>query len=246
MLNSALLSVVFAGCALSSPLFKRDQVVEVNTVFDVVYVTQYATATASNVVLPSTSVVAVQTSVLPSTSTLPVESAAAPVVNDLHLGRPSVYSWGWTSTFVYTQSETPVPVAPSSSSVYVPPPSSAPAAPTSSAAEVSFDSSDLLQLQRRAGTPTCNPNNVRILTNYFPSPTAYCKRLQAAMPTPTNKIAPNLNLKQSNNICSCVLAGSYVSNTPLTAIKVLNSHPPRFAAVFLLSRCHLLSPFQSP
>ena len=245
MRSSAVLTAAFAGCALSSPLVKRDLVQEIDTVFDVVFTTAFETVTAGASpvaqVTSSTVVPSVESS---ATTSAPVEVKQNDFFNNRHS-----YTWAWATTVqsaatsaaaaspeaassVVVSSVAPVstsaPVI-ESTSVYVAPStsfvtsSSAPAS-TSSAAEVSLSNSDSLNiLKARAGTPTCNPNNVRYFKGYFPSPTAYCKRWQAASPSPTNIIAPDLTKKQTNNICSCVLAGTFVSNTPLTAIKVLSS-----------------------
>lgn len=261
MRSSTLLTAAFAGCALASPIAKRDQVLEVDTVYDVVYVTSWVTETAG-AIAPEAAVVTTVVEPAPASSEV-VEAAttSAPVIkqNNFYKNRYS-WSWAWTeaapassevvsevvSTVAPVETKASIPVveatsvyAAPSTSVYVAPSPSLPAAYSSSAAEVSFSNSNsdsFKILEARAGTPTCNPNNVRYFKSYFPSPTAYCNRWQSAWPSPTNKIAVNLNKKQTNNICSCVLAKSYVSNTPLTSIQVLTpSTPCNFLSVLVLS-----------
>jgi uncharacterized protein YkwD len=148
MRTSTLLSAALAGCALGSPLMKRDLVVETDTVYDVVYTTEYVTETAGASVPAVTSTAAAE-----STSS---SSTAVVAQNSLFRNR---HSWSWASSVtsnvevassteaassVAAPSTTSTPVVESTSSVYIAPstsvyvaPSSTAAATTSSAAETS-------------------------------------------------------------------------------------------------------------
>lgn len=138
MRTSTLLTAAFAGVALSSPLVKRDTVMEIDTVLDVVYVTQIVTETAG--AASATPEVEVTSVVAPTTSSSVVSasSSSTPEVKSFYEHRIS-WSSAWTSTYAVSPSVVASSLVATSSVLAVTSSSSVSIAPSSS--EISATSS---------------------------------------------------------------------------------------------------------